>query len=428
MLSWFATLGWLVRRVYWHPRVTASLSSTHVQPGSRFYAVYAGDRQVGTASLSVDTIPHGARLQARLEVRRAGGMTERHQLGMTLDSTLAAQDWSYQLSGVRQDRLIRARHDSAGWHLSLQRPGAGNRDLLVADSGAAPLMAALFRRALRDPLAAGDSLALAIIGPASGMTRQIGFHAFRAGTLTVSDSAEFVAGRWQAAHLDTVPVTPLMGNGFDAGIEIQLDRQGLPVRVTLPNGLMLVQGAYEITHLNYRNGVANVPDHPARTAPAMDGADTARPEDLRPTLVLPSSDSVVAAIRLPALAAARTRADSVGALLRWMAGIRETPDGSDDALDALRARAGSPTGRARLFVTLARHAGLPARLAVVELPARRAPAVAVRPQVFDETWQLADLRLAQFPARTASLLRTRRASGFPLEYEFLIPSAGDVRR
>ena len=61
------TLGWLGWRVYHRGGATFTVGAAPVlPPEAYFYAVRASGRQVGVASITVDTVPRGIRVTERL--------------------------------------------------------------------------------------------------------------------------------------------------------------------------------------------------------------------------------------------------------------------------------------------------------------------------------------------------------------------------
>ena len=55
---WIVALGWQVKRLYFRPitQIVAQAART-LPPGTSYYRVYQGDRQVGWAQSQVDTLP-----------------------------------------------------------------------------------------------------------------------------------------------------------------------------------------------------------------------------------------------------------------------------------------------------------------------------------------------------------------------------------
>jgi transglutaminase-like putative cysteine protease len=130
---------------------------------------------------------------------------------------------------------------------------------------------------------------------------------------------------------------------------------------------------------------------------------------LGPGWDLPTLDDEIRRVAGEALSGARTARDSARVLTGWVAReIATDPEltASGTALNTLRNRAGNADGKARLLATLARVAGIPARVV---------SGVAVLPQgVFGHAWAelwldgwvAADPSFGHFPA-SASLVRLR---------------------
>ena len=63
LLAWFGALGWLVQRQYGPgPGGAESAARWPVPPGSAFLAVRLGDRQIGLATATVDTLGDSLRV------------------------------------------------------------------------------------------------------------------------------------------------------------------------------------------------------------------------------------------------------------------------------------------------------------------------------------------------------------------------------
>jgi len=61
MVVWFGALGWLAQRRTVGIHSGVIVRTWPVSPGASFFGVYRGDKQVGIATLSIDTLIEGLR-------------------------------------------------------------------------------------------------------------------------------------------------------------------------------------------------------------------------------------------------------------------------------------------------------------------------------------------------------------------------------
>jgi hypothetical protein len=427
MLSWFASLGWLVQRQYYSDGYPAGVTtSNRLAPGARFYAVYADGIQVGTASLSADTLPGGgARLVTRFDIGTRDSLRSQLQT-LSLTPALGLTEWSATSSGGPTALAVRGVRDSDRiFRATLTSGGDTIRTVSVEPGRALPLLAATLRASLNAIFSAGDTLVLPVLDPYSATISQVRLRAMPAqGRMIFVDSAAVdpASGKWIAALTDTVPARLLVQLGMDAPVRLWLDGEGFPLRAELASGLVLERTAFEIANLNFRNG-----DRPAgpraRLRPRLaNEGDPVLPEDTAATLVFPSRDSAIVALSDASRSGLATRADTAEALARWISRRISVARGTDDAVATLRARAGSVAGQARLFVAAARGAGVPARLAFgVRQDSLRWTAVLV-PEAYIDGWRQVDLEHGRIAADSSVWILRLRTGGFPFEHDALLAS------
>ena len=64
LATWFAMIGWQVRREYFQPELTRlAEAALSLAPGVNFYTLRLGERTVGQATSSLDTLPEGFALE-----------------------------------------------------------------------------------------------------------------------------------------------------------------------------------------------------------------------------------------------------------------------------------------------------------------------------------------------------------------------------
>lgn len=427
MLSWFASLGWLVKRQYYSNGFPVGVTtSNRLAPGSRFYAVYADGVQVGTASLSADTLAGGgARIVTRFDMGSRDSLRSQLQT-LTLTPALGLTEWSAIRSGGPQSIRVHGVRDSDRVFRATLSSGADTiRSLPLEPGRALPLFAATLRASLNAILSPGDTVVLPVLDPYSATIEQVRLHSVPArGRMTFVDSAAVdpVTGKWVPALTDTVSTTLLVRLGTDGPMRLWLDGEGFPVRADLPDGLVLQRTAFEIANLNFRNG--DRPTGPrVRLRQRPPGAgDPVLPEDTTATLIFPARDSAIGALVADAVTGSAARADTIAALARWIRRRVRLAERTDDAAATLHGRAGSSAGRARLFVAAARRAGIPARLAFGVHQASDGWTAVTLPQAYIDGWRTVDLGRGQVsPDSSARLLRLR-TSGFSFEHDALLAS------
>ncbi len=221
-----------------------------------------------------------------------------------------------------------------------------------------------------------------------------------------------------------------------------VDDRGTLVEETVRGGYRLRRSAFEIVNADYRQArraensgwrrlipgmveLATRPAPPRREPPAPghltieeQGQRTSLPNPLLP--VSPDSldrttpwhgpfwdqagpdDSALVAQTAQALAGAATARDSAAALARWVGRrIRLDPGGFATASRTLAAGRGTADGMVRLFVSMARLAGIPARVirGVVLVP--EGALAHSWAEVWIGQWVAADPAFGQFPAEGA---------------------------
>ena len=427
MLSWFASLGWLVQREYYSDGYPAGVTtSNRLAPGARFYAVYADGVQVGTASLTADTLPRGgARLVTRFDIGSRDSLRSRLE-ALTLTPALELTDWSATSSGGPAAFAVHgSRSGDQRFRATLTSDGDTVRTVPIEPGRALPLFAATLRASLNAVVSTGDTLVLPVLDPFSATVAEVRLRSLPSqGQIIFVDSAAIdpATGKWIAALTDTVHAKLLVQLGMDAPLRLWLDGEGFPLRAELPNGLVLERTAFEIANLNFRNG-----DRPAgprvrlRRHLASEG-DPVLPEDSAATLVFPARDSAIAALRDAVLPGSATRADTLDALAHWIGRRIRVADGTDDAVATLQARSGSAVGRARLFVAAARGARIPARLALGVRQDGLQWTAAWLPEAYIDGWRQVDLGRGRIGADSSVRMLRLRSSGFPFERDALLAS------
>jgi transglutaminase-like putative cysteine protease len=322
-----------------------------------------------------------------------------------------------------------------------------------------------YRAAFGQHLRVGETFSVPLLEPGSATIRPLRVRVAAESTFIVPDSAVFdsAAARWVAATNDTVRAWRLEHDAPGAPTVSWVDAGGELVRQETAWGLTFQRSAFEIISNNYRRarktessawrraipgilplvGSGHVPDTTAAVQQFLVRGDSSGPpgvpralvggrQSLRGDTLLVRRDTPADSTGPPAdahgpgwelavlhdsvhgiVSAALARGgsgwDSVRALTRWVAQRIATDTAGTavgTALNALRTRKASADGKARLLVSLARAAGIRARVVT---------GVAVFPDgVFAHSWSelwvgrwiAADPSFGQVPA-SARLIRIR---------------------
>ena len=449
LLVWAIALAWLARRQFGGGPASAIAERTRrLEPGAQYFAVLAGDRQIGQLNRGVDTLVDGVRLTELLVLDVPDGDSVRQ----------LARSWEFGLSrGLRLRRFVRTvfgigpRERLEGGlgpdsqlvlrNFELEAPAGESVRLR---SGGDPILPAMIplRAAFGNHLRVGEEFSLPLLDLGSSTVRPLSIRVTAESTFVVADSAEWdaVGGQWVPATFDTVQAFRLEHEALGAPTVVWVEPGGALVAETIAGGWTLTRSAFEIVGNNYRRGrqaessawrrrvpgmVALSDSAAARTAGRQGGKSAGNPAQrsgVQPGVRPPGHSAPedwlgpawdLAPIGNPELRTAAARAtrgaktgrDTALYLTRWVAARARTEGhGFGTAMNALRGGQGSPDGKARLLVSLARASGVPARVVrgIAVLP-QGAFAHAWGELWVAGAWTAADPTSGQFPA-AASLI------------------------
>lgn len=420
-------------------------------PGAAYFAVRLAERQIGLASLTIDTLPDGIRITERLDITLPAADGNRRVLAtadaeLTLDLRLRqfTTTWSGSAERLRatgtvegDSLLVMETADTAGG--SPERVRIPLRGVLTT-SAAAPLRLAFGRGFER-----GAAVTVTELDPLRLVLRPLTLTVAAESVFVVPDSAQIdpATGEWVPARLDTVPAWHLVeGDGHG---DRWVDASGYVVAGNTVEGLSVDRSAFEIVSGAYRNAevaaaeglrprgaLRRPPARGARLAlladsgftragdPVIGGgvrnwrgdtlaagrADSAVAE-ARPGMpertagpFVPASDARVAAQARRIIGNAPSSAAAASALVEWVSQtIRLDPAGPGGAIAALTARRGNAVAQAALLVALARSANLPARVVggVVATPDGRWYRHTWA-ELYLDSWVPADPAFGRYPA------------------------------
>lgn len=257
LAAWGAGLALLLTREL-RPSLDRRIAEValRVVPVTSWYAVERDGRQVGFASIEIDTVPRTLQVTEYLvvdgdavgaAVPRVTDRTEvRYSRGLVL------RDFEH-VRGVGPDSTVTTGRVADSTTLIVTRPGAAGAERmplsLPAFGGAlGPAVAVLIDRP-----AAGREVALAGMDPERGATAPLSLRLVAESVFVVVDSAVAdSSGRWFAVHRDTVRAWRIRSNGERPFVDAWVDAQGLVVESRRADGLRLRRTAFELAFENWR--------------------------------------------------------------------------------------------------------------------------------------------------------------------------------
>jgi len=259
LAAWAATLGFHAKRLYFRPasELLAEAART-IPPGTAYYAVYQGDRQIGWAQTDVDTLPRasGFLLEDRLILREPivpGTDPIRLTIGATLGPTFELESFHLSAEGIPEIRQVQGevRGDSA---LDLQFRGAGDARSQTIALDAPIVVAAAWplRFAAAREVEAGDTFELPIYDPLTGSHRPTRIRVLERGTRTFPDSVTAEDGRWVTAHRDTVMAWRVEQDVSGLSLEAWVDEDGRLLEASGLGGIRLERTAFELAYFGPR--------------------------------------------------------------------------------------------------------------------------------------------------------------------------------
>lgn len=283
VVVWLAAVAWLARRELWRPRAAVRAEATlGLPPGAAYYTVTLGDRQVGYASTTVDTLADTVRVSEVLVLDQPGREGPRRtaaRTDVTLSRALRLRTFTATVRGDDSRFVARGRVEGDSL-LSLEVTGGATSEIRRIRLDGPPILPQTLPLdlAFGGALQTGAVLTRRVFDPILLRTREVVLTVAAESTIVLADSAVFdsVAGRFQPVDTDTLVAWAL--EGTDGGLPLQawVDEDGLLVRATAPSGLRLERTAFEVAYENYRpiGGPPRAPDDPVvrRTAIAAGAA------------------------------------------------------------------------------------------------------------------------------------------------------------
>lgn len=257
---WLVVLGLHARREYGRP-ATARLAEAALtlDPGVTFYTLRMGERAVGQATSSLDTVDGGFQLEDRMILElpalgRTGNAVVRTRV--ELDSALRMDRFQFSLDSdvgrfqadgdVRGDTLLEVHLGSA--------PHAETLSFRMASP---PVFSAVvpIRVALGEGLEVGKRLRLPVFDPSTLSTRTVEVRILEHDTLAIPDSVVMGDdGRWSTAGWDSVPAWRIAEVFGGVSMESWIDGDGRILRATSPLGFSMERTEFELARQALEDG------------------------------------------------------------------------------------------------------------------------------------------------------------------------------
>ncbi len=320
LLAWGGSLGWLAARQLGRSETSTltTAAALRLAPGDAWFAVMAGETQVGVVGITVDTLSPGYRvLENAWQEYPEGTGTRRvnRSTEITLGPSLALTELVSRLMvGARREET-RITVANGRTTQIIQTPTSTTTGESTEGPVPVPLLVASYRLALTGALGAGEERTLPFLaGWPAAIRPGTAIPGSEVGVGVYSDSAERNAdGAWVPLAFDTVETRTVILDAPTGPIRLTVDPRGTLIALEHPLGTTWRRDDFGIVQQAFSEGLAD-----------------ARP---RIRAALPDLESLTAAVRGPG-------ADSTPA--RFMVTHR---DGSALAPWALEALAG---GRQRM--------------------------------------------------------------------------------
>ncbi|MEZ4456606.1 MAG: hypothetical protein R2882_08675 [Gemmatimonadales bacterium] len=278
LLAWAGSLAWLARREYGKDEsATIAEATVRLNPEANFFAVRAGSRQIGYASVTVDTIPGGFRLtevmaldvpeadSVRRVTRRTDVILSRSLRLRSFNRTLTGGGLYEEFAGsVEGDTVLRmAQRDSR------ERP-ADEWTIRLANDVVLPEVLP-YRLAFGKRLEVGRTVSANVLDLTTGTINRIEFAATAESTFVVADSAieQRPSGYWRPVTWDTVQAWRIEHAALGTPQVDWVDRNGGLVSTEAALGLRLERSAFEVVSFNYRITLDSAGPGEHQQVPAM---------------------------------------------------------------------------------------------------------------------------------------------------------------
>lgn len=261
LLAWAVALAWLARREFSSgEQAETAQRTTRLGPSQQYFAVMAGERQIGQLNLSVDTLVDGVRLTELLVIDLPRGDST-HQLASntvySLTRSLRLRQFTRSVFGMGpQERLDGGL--GADSILSLQDTegswGTAARMRYRVPPTVTSAVMLPYRAAFGGELSVGNQFTVPLLELRDGAIRPLVVRVMAESIFVIADSAAYdlAKGHWVPATADTVRAWRLDHDAPGAPTVSWVDATGALVHQETAGGVTLVRSAFEIVRNNYR--------------------------------------------------------------------------------------------------------------------------------------------------------------------------------
>ncbi|MEO8453053.1 MAG: transglutaminase-like domain-containing protein [Gemmatimonadota bacterium] len=280
LVGWAAALAWLAQRQFGKNEATTMAEATvRLAPESHFYAVLAQGRQIGIASVSVDTIATGVRLTEVVGLDLPEGASTRRMTRTTsieltrslrlrrLVTTLAGGGLFEELEGSPDGDSVLIFHQRSG------RTEPTREYRLAIQGEVIPAQVVPYRLAFSQRLTVGRAVSVSVLDPLSGEVRPVAVTASAESTFVVADSAieNRATGRWEPVTWDTVRAWRVENEANGTPVVTWVDARGGLVSAEALFGMRIERGAFEVVTQNYKTDLLAKRAGPTADMPGMQG-------------------------------------------------------------------------------------------------------------------------------------------------------------
>ena len=253
LVTWFALIGWQVRREYFQPELTRlAEAALSLAPGVNFYTLRMGERTVGQATSRLDTIPEGFVLEDVMildlpALGQTGSAVARSTV--SLSHALVMESFSFSLDSevgrFRADGVLGA--DST---LRVTIDAGGEKQDVSYRLAEPPIFSSALpiRIAMAGELEVGNTLRLPVFDPSTLSTRPVEVRVLEHDTLIVADSASFDpgSGRWSPSRYDSIPAWKIAEVHGGVQVESWVDEDGRVLSAASALGFTMEKTEYEL--------------------------------------------------------------------------------------------------------------------------------------------------------------------------------------
>jgi transglutaminase-like putative cysteine protease len=253
LILWGIMLGLHVRRAYFQPdlaRLTEAAMA--LNPGTSFYTLTMGERAVGRASSSLDTVPEGFRLEDLMVLELpALGQTGTAVARTTVQLTDALRMRAFDFSLDSEVGAFEARGTVAGdTLLQVEIVSQGTTQEVSYRLSQPPVFSSILpiRVAMAGDLEVGSRVRVPVFDPTTLSTRAVEVRILERDTLVVPDSAALdpVTERWEPVRYDSVPAWKIAEVFGGVSVESWIDDDGRTLRASSPLGFSMEKTEYEL--------------------------------------------------------------------------------------------------------------------------------------------------------------------------------------